>query len=488
MLSNAKGGDFEKATEVLSTTLTGTLSMLSDKLFKFRLETGKAGFFAFIKQGLVEVNKLIEANDKLLISFGAKLSNTLIQATKSIILGGAVIIQAIKPIFTFLGQAVSGLLGFLQSLPEGVRTFGIIGFLLLGGTGKLLVLFIGSIFDKIRSGIGSITNGLASFYSGLASVLRTLKIISDEQLQAAIKASNDLKKSADKLQTPMKQLAKETKKTNSEFDQSINKIKEFLDSLEEKALVSQEQVEKMLNKLKGSSNEVGTLSQRFTGIKISLKEIAESLLEQANKKFKSMNEIIAKGILSGINSISRGIAESIVLGKKLEDTFRSIAQTILIGIIQGLIEEYVIKKALLVIDKLLGNEAKKKENEIKKQNAALQQQIALQAVLLALGGGGGGGFGFGAEGGQVKGNRADGGSVAGKSPYIVGERGRELFIPNQDGEIVSNERLQNLGATVNFTINATDVKGVKELLIDNRATIVNIINGALNQKGKAALV
>ena len=53
---------------------------------------------------------------------------------------------------------------------------------------------------------------------------------------------------------------------------------------------------------------------------------------------------------------------------------------------------------------------------------------------------------------------------------------------------MSNERLQRLGTNVNFTINATDVKGVKELLIDNRAVIVNIVNSALNQKGKAALV
>jgi hypothetical protein len=44
------------------------------------------------------------------------------------------------------------------------------------------------------------------------------------------------------------------------------------------------------------------------------------------------------------------------------------------------------------------------------------------------------------------------------------------------------------GANITFNINATDVKGVKELLIDNRATITNIINSALNQKGKPALV
>ena len=46
-----------------------------------------------------------------------------------------------------------------------------------------------------------------------------------------------------------------------------------------------------------------------------------------------------------------------------------------------------------------------------------------------------------------------------------------------------------IGATnINFTVQATDVKGVQELLIDNRATITNIVNTALNQKGKPALI
>ena len=90
-----EGGEFEKATEVLSTTFAGTLSMLSDKLFKFRLETGQAGFFDFVKQGLVEVNKLIEQNEGLLAEFGAKLSAGLISATKGIIIGSATILSLI---------------------------------------------------------------------------------------------------------------------------------------------------------------------------------------------------------------------------------------------------------------------------------------------------------------------------------------------------------------------------------------------------------
>ena len=78
-------------------------------------------------------------------------------------------------------------------------------------------------------------------------------------------------------------------------------------------------------------------------------------------------------------------------------------------------------------------------------------------------------------------------SVSAGQPYIVGERGRELFIPNQSGTMIPNQDL--MGQTnISFTINATDVKGVQELLINNRATITNLINQALNQRGKANLI
>ena len=92
-------------------------------------------------------------------------------------------------------------------------------------------------------------------------------------------------------------------------------------------------------------------------------------------------------------------------------------------------------------------------------------------------------------GGVKKENRADGGSTRGMNPYVVGERGRELFIPSTDGTIVPNHKMGGIGSTnINFTVQATDVKGVQELLIDNRATITNIVNTALNQKGKPALI
>jgi hypothetical protein len=158
-----EGGEFEKATEVLSTSFTGTLSMLSDKLFKFRLDTAQAGFFDFIKQGLVEVNKLLETNEKVLADFGAKLSAGLIDATKGIIIGSATIIQALKPIFSFVGNAVINLFDVFKSLPSGVQTFGLVGFLMLGTLGKGVLLLIGGVFDSLRGFLGDLSNSYAFF-------------------------------------------------------------------------------------------------------------------------------------------------------------------------------------------------------------------------------------------------------------------------------------------------------------------------------------
>jgi phage-related minor tail protein len=46
--------------------------------------------------------------------------------------------------------------------------------------------------------------------------------------------------------------------------------------------------------------------------------------------------------------------------------------------------------------------------------------------------------------------RARGGPVKGGSPYIVGERGPELFTPNSSGNITPNHQL---GGSTNVTVN-----------------------------------
>ena len=60
--------------------------------------------------------------------------------------------------------------------------------------------------------------------------------------------------------------------------------------------------------------------------------------------------------------------------------------------------------------------------------------------------------------------------------------------PKRVSPIIFNSCYINSTNNYNFTIVANDVRGVKELLLNNRSTIVNIMNQALNAKGKSSLV
>ena len=135
---------------------------------------------------------------------------------------------------------------------------------------------------------------------------------------------------------------------------------------------------------------------------------------------------------------------------------------------------------MLGIEKLLLDDINKKEAEkdnlIRKQNTNLKRQIFLNMLS---GGSGGGGIPF----------MANGGAVRKGQPIVVGERGAELFIPNQSGQITQSARGTGGGATtVNFNINTLDASGFDELLIRNRGTITSIINSAVNERGSKNLI
>ncbi len=82
--------------------------------------------------------------------------------------------------------------------------------------------------------------------------------------------------------------------------------------------------------------------------------------------------------------------------------------------------------------------------------------------------------------------RRQGGLVSENKPYMVGEGGPETFIPNSAGYIAPGVGGQNVN--VNFTINAVDTTGFQQLLANERAMIVGMINSAVNQQGKSNLI
>lgn len=92
-------------------------------------------------------------------------------------------------------------------------------------------------------------------------------------------------------------------------------------------------------------------------------------------------------------------------------------------------------------------------------------------------------------GGFFGGFLAQGGTAQANTPYIVGEKGAELIIPNRTSSVIPNDKLGGMGGntTVNINVETADANGFDNLLVNRRGLIVNLVNDALRQQGKGAL-
>ena len=91
--------------------------------------------------------------------------------------------------------------------------------------------------------------------------------------------------------------------------------------------------------------------------------------------------------------------------------------------------------------------------------------------------------------------RQRGGVITAGQSTIVGEDGPELIVPKQPSTVIPREvaqAIEGMGGnggpvTVNFNIETVDAQGFDQLLVSRRGTITNIINGALQQRGKEGI-
>jgi hypothetical protein len=439
------GGRFSQASNVLSNTFQGTLTKITNSFFKFQNDINKGGFFNFISAGLSVVNDNLDKNSATLQKFATSFGEELTRAIKGLLLGTGLIIDAVAPIFQFVASGIEGLLKTLDALPSGVRELGVIGFLLLGTGGKLIALAIGSLLDQQR---------------------KFVEQFSDQKFF----------------------LEKNTGELNKQSG-AYGVIQEFLNQIDIKTQSINEK-----NQLKND-----LINNTNSGLE---KQI--SLLDQIIEKFSRVNtesldqlkktsDIVVDTLNKGITDFSKGIAESIILGKSLGEALKSAVQNALVRILASQIEIIIREGIKLSIQKL-------QTAEIIKQNALLAQQQSmgggggsgLFGSLLKIGASFFGGSTFDSAGINTTltgtdGSFAEGGAVRGGMPITVGERGREVFVPSSNGSIVPNQDLASAN-NITFNIQANDVRGIKELLIDNRATIINLVNQGANAKGRSNVV
>ena len=433
-----KGGRFGKATDELAKTLEGTLSMIGDKAFNFKRVLLDAGFFSQLKREFGDLDKFLVQNseslERIAIGFGVTLAKA---------------VKGISNIFVFLKENIEGVVTVFKAL----IALKLVAFFI--SLGKAIV----PVLAGLRGLAGLSVVGLAAVAASVAATAATFKVMNDQ----INKVTESLTEAIDKnisLRNTTRELAILNQKYKETFDNSLIILREFEHEL---SVAIPSATQKAIDKFE---------------------ELNKNAMEELKTKMEKFREILVESANNAIPKVSEGIARSIVLGEKLGDTFKRIAQDAIIRILSGLIEmgiRILANIAIIKIEEMLGRKKKKNQDDL---NNGLKQEIALRAVLAMFGGGGGGGIPFFNKGGSVRKNQ----------PVIVGDsasgRGGELFVPNSSGQIIPNSRLGSMGGgvNVNFNINTVDASGFEELLVNSRGTISQLINQALNEKGQGNLI
>ena len=249
-----------------------------------------------------------------------------------------------------------------------------------------------------------------------------LRQITDQM--AAVRADKDLP-AAEKLQKiAALELQSKTLSRQLAYDlnaQEQEKAKNAADAIQR--LVDEQAL--MQAKLDGNEAEV-ILSQQIRDLK---------------KQFPALNEEDARTILESTNKLK----EQFQAAEQMKQLYADIGTSIKSGVVDAITSAVDGTKTLAdVATDMLKNIANK---------------LLDIAVNLALFGAiSGTGTGGGLLGGLFK-KRAMGGSVTGGSPYLVGERGPELFMPGRSGGIAPAGSFGGANVTVNVDASGSSVQG-----------------------------
>lgn len=138
-----------------------------------------------------------------------------------------------------------------------------------------------------------------------------------------------------------------------------------------------------------------------------------------------------------ITGLGKAFTDAITGAKKFSDAIKSMAKSVIDSLIQMLIQKYIVDAAF----------------------GAISGAFSSGSTPSPAGSVGGGTEGL-----------ARGGVATGNTPYMVGEKGPELFIPSTTGRVIPNDQLGGGGVTVVQHINVTT--GVQQTV---RAEIANLL-------------
>jgi len=528
----SNGGRFSGATDALAETFEGTLSMIGDKVFNFQKTIAEAGFFPEIKRQFGSLNNTLEENsaviDQLAKKIGIGLARAVVAVSKGFktladnadiifgIFGGIIALKVAK---AFMGIATSitsmkvAMIGFNAASKANIIFGGISIFI---GAMTLLTIKFRNFKDELSDGalVGTVTDFDSAVFAakqlGLElELLRkqkkdalgdtglevgrddfgvTTSTVDTSKLDLEIKkieeqliAINDLRRfhygeeirQRESFSSIIEEI--EAASYSKDIDRIIGNHRTEIEQLQAKYV---EELEIIQNFLETTKNLTNDQVMELYDLKITMEEQYLKDLESIQQKESEMR---AKHFQKQLDLAKTGKVKDVDLTDLAEGQKKEIAKAGMRSALDGLAqhnkEMFALNKAFRIKDAVMDTAA-----GITKALAMGPIGIPFAVMIGALGI-----AQVASIASQQYTGRRTGGQVTGGTPYLVGEQGPELFQPNQSGTIIPNDKVGG-GQTINVIINANDTQGFDELLIKRRATIVNVINDALNSQGKEALV
>ena len=338
---------------------------------------------------------------------------------------------------------------------------------------------------KLRGGIQNFAKSLAVDVIGGAKI--AIQGVEDfintiiNGINAANRAKNAFsnmfsigKKDAKGYREELDRIKAQIKSTKSATNIPISKQLEVVDQLEaaHKATLNlyhaAQDSEKELKNVDFASSLTAGLDGAILSL-TSFEAVADEILPKTTKsvgavkqawmdwsnEMPSIQENIKSLTNQGLNGLTDALTAGVTGAANFADAMKAMAKSVIDSLIKMLIQKYIVDAAFGAISSFIGGQAS--TNRAGGYGASLGSADPFNTSNFAP--------------------RAIGGSVQNGSPYMVGERGPEMFVPNSQGSIVPNNRMGGGGGVVvNQTINVTT--GVQQTVRAEIATLMPQIANA----------
>ena len=494
---------FEKGSEsfvggsaIMATTFDGVVSMIGDKVRIFKQSVMDASPFEALKASAQVLDSELTKNFGSIEKSAESIGQAITATTVRTLLFATEIIDTFKPVFKFIGDSVAGLVNFARALPPPFDTIGVIGFLMLGVKGKLLVGVIAGVMNRINGIMAEVMDSVADMQEKINKI--TL-FRSQESIDEVADSVAKLRERAEALRNPVEEMGDKVdefgdkslivfKNLGVEIDKS--RVKEdslvfsFIEQL--KAVDALMAKNKEASKVATESSNARTTAldkekkdvEEITGLYANFAKGFQDAVDKQKDMFKQMRDIGT----SAFDKLKTSLTDFVMTGKL---SFADLGTFVVRSMVEMLIGQAIqnaFEKGMAMF----------KADAIKKAMISLYEgamktfaSIPFPFNVVAVGGA----LAFGAGiVNKIRGFEKGGRPPVGQ-PSIVGEKGAELFVPDQAGTVVPNDKLgMGKQVTVNFNISTVDARGFNELLVNSRGTIVNMINSAVNEKGRMAII